>query len=453
MKKNLFIAFCLFCLSNSLNLNAQIINTLTGNGTPGYVSDGVAASGAEINSPYDVAVDRWGTVYIADYGNFRIRKIDTFGIITTIAGTGISGFSGNGGPATAAKILGPRSITVDKSGVVYFSDFAKNCVRKIGLDGIIYPVAGRGDTIAGFYGDNGPATAAMFNGPWGIAVDKKGNVFIADASNNRIRKVDTFGIVTTVVGDGVPYPINDGMPATAGRVQYPYGIDIDNLGNLYIADNGNNIIRKVDTLGIIHTIGGVPGTGSYGYTGDNGPATAAKIYSPYDVAVDSNRNVYIADWHNDVIRRINANGTMITVVGNGLTGFSGDNGNALMAKINYPTGVCIGGKGFLYFADFNNNRVRYLGENVYVNPLFAAKMGIAVSPNPTSNKSFSINISTPMETNAHVLISTITGKQIKDFTIATNKPTIINLYEPAGIYIITAAINEDVVSEKVIIGE
>ena len=217
-----------------------------------------------------MAVDASGNLYIADTGNNRIRKVSATGIITTVAGNGSAGYSGDGGPATSAQLDGPEGVAVDGSGNLYIADTCNNRIRKVSATGIITTVAGNGS--AGYSGDGGPATSAQLSLPAGVAVDGSGNLYIADSGNNRIRKVSATGIITTVAGNGSPGYSGDGGPATSAQLNQPAGVAVDASGNLYIADSSNNRIRKVSATGIITT---VAGNGFDGYSGDGGPATSA----------------------------------------------------------------------------------------------------------------------------------------------------------------------------------
>jgi Secretion system C-terminal sorting domain/NHL repeat len=332
-----------------------IINTVAGNGAASYGGDGGAATLAQLNTPYGVAVDNIGNVYIADNANNRIRKIDTFGIIHTIAGIGLPGFTGDYGAATAASMRGPRGIAVDKAGNVYFSDYNNSRIRKISTSGIITTIAGNG--LGGYGGDGGPAISATINGAWGVAVDTGGNIFIADQLNCRVRKINTTGVISTIAGTGICFSGGDGGPAVSALVQYPYGVACDTFGNIYIADNGNNRVRKINAAGIITTIAGGP---TYGFTGDGGPSTAARLYYPEAIACDLTGNVYISDLNNNRIRMINTAGIINTIAGTDSMGYFGDGGSPLFAWLNRSTGIAVGKTGKIYISDNNNNRVRII---------------------------------------------------------------------------------------------
>ncbi len=332
-----------------------IITTVAGNGIRGYGGDGGPATQAQLNYPPAIAVDISGNLYIADEGNHRIRKVDVNGIITTVAGNGIRGYGGDGGPATQAQIYDPRGVAADASGNLYIGDTWNNRIRKVDTNGIITTVAGNG--ARGFDGDGGPATQAQLDGPSGVAVDTLGNLYIADLGNNMIRKVDTNGIITIVAGSR---EYGDEGPATEANLYMPTGAAIDACGNLYIADNYNQRIRKVDTNGVITT---VAGNGIEGYSGDGGPATGAQLHYPSGMAVDTLGNLYIADWGNNRVRKVDTNGIITTAAGNGIEGYSGDGGPATQAQLGYPPGVAVDTQGNLYIADDYNHRIRKVDTN------------------------------------------------------------------------------------------
>lgn len=341
---------------------AQTILTVAGDGTAAFGGDGGMSTMAKVNAPHGVATDAAGNVYVADYNNHRIRKISTTGVITTIAGTGFGGYlaSQDGGPATAAWIRWPIGIAVNATGDVYFSDFGNNIIRKVSASGVITTIAGTPGSIPGYGGDGGPATAATLGNAWGVAVDGSGNVLIADALNHRVRKINVgTGIITTIAGMGFVGFAGDGGPATSSacRLNEPTGVAVDGAGNIYIADNSNNRVRKINTSGIISTIAGVGLP--YGYTGDGGPATIARLYYPKGIAADNAGNVYICDWNNSAVRKINTSGTITTVAGTGVAGYSGDGVPAVSSQLDHPIGLAVrSSDGDIFIADNANNRVR-----------------------------------------------------------------------------------------------
>jgi trimeric autotransporter adhesin len=321
-----------------------VITTVAGNGLQGFSGDNGPAASAQLNSPYGVAVDSAGNLYIADTQNQRIRKVAN-GAIATIAGTGTQGFSGDNGPAINAQLNLPNGVAVDSAGNLYIADGASR-IRKV-AGGVIATVSG--DGLVGFSGDGGPATSAELSGPDGVAVDSAANLYIADSNNDRIRKVAN-GVITTVAGGGTP--VGGNGPATGVQFGYPAAVALDSSGSLYIADE-QSVIWKISN----GVIAAVAGNGTQGFSGDGGPATAAQLSLPQSVAVDSAGNVYIADTYNNRIRKV-ANGVISTVAGNGTPGFSGDNGPATGAELNLPVGVAVDSSGNLYISDSYNNRIR-----------------------------------------------------------------------------------------------
>ena len=460
LQKNIYIADTGNCWIRKVDALTGSISKVAGHtyfGLPdcGDSGDGDLATSAELNSPYGVAVDLLGNIYIADTGNHRIRKLDSAGVITTVAGTGIAGYS-EGGPATSAKLNGPQGVGTD-AGNIYIADTDNHCIRKVDNSGIISTVAGRGtlsvdgvpatsalleqpkgvfadsgdiyladtnnhkikkvdsatqtiNTIAGtgsagYSGDGGPATSAKLDRPSGVclngageiiisdtlngclrhafpggsisslflpgglgltkpqstALDANGNLYIADTDNNRVRKLDTEGRVTTVAGTGSAGDSGDNGPAINGRLNKPSGVAVDSWGNIYVADTENHRIRKVNTSGIITT---VAGTGSNDYSGDGGPATSARLDKPEGVAVHSlgsgpSVRIYIADTNNHCIRKVDTSGIITTVAGQGKkSGDEGDGGSATYAKLNKPRGLALNYSEHIFIADSENDRVR-----------------------------------------------------------------------------------------------
>jgi len=357
MKRTFIFTIILVLTILTRNSIAQNIITFAGNGTTGFSGDGGMATAADMNSPYGIALDGAGNVYIADGNNQRIRKVNASGVITTIAGNGTSGFSGDGGAATAARLNYPSGVAVDAAGNIYIADASNQRIRKVNTSGIMSTIAGRG--IMGFSGDGGAGTAAELDYPRGITVDGSGNVYFADQLNNRIRKISSTGIISTVAGDGTSGYSGDGGPATAAGLNSPAGVAIDNFGNLYIADESNQRVRMVSaSTGFISTIAG---TGAYGSAGDGYPATMAEVYFPKSVAVDGIGNVYIADEMNNKIRKVDPTGMMSTFAGNGTGGYSGDGAPATAAELDEPWYVVSDAKGNVFVADNYNDRVRMIG--------------------------------------------------------------------------------------------
>ncbi len=337
----------------------QNIHTTCGNGTAGYSGDGGPDTLAEINFPGFLSFggSGYGSLFIGDRLNYRVRqlKLGPGGIIFTKAGDGTNGFYGDSGPATAAEISIPGGVAVDKHNNVYFCDYDNHVVRKVDGSGIITTIAGT-PGVAGFLGDGGPASAAKFNYPLGITVDSLGNLFVADQHNNRIRMISATGTISTVVGTGTSGFSGDLGPATAADISLPNYVRMDSVGNLYITDNGHHRIRKVDAFGIINTIAG---NGTLGSSGDGGPATAAELNYPGGIAIDRQGNIFICDCYNNRIRRIDAfTGIISSVAGTGTAGYSGDWGPATAAELNQPVDVAVDYYNNVYFVDWNNSRIR-----------------------------------------------------------------------------------------------
>jgi uncharacterized protein (TIGR03437 family) len=331
------------------------MSTIAGTGSSGYAGDGGPATSAKLFSPRGIVTDPAGNVYFCDYNNNRVRKIATDGTITTVAGTGINGYNGDNMPGTSAELSQPYRVAMDPAGNLYIADPGNNRIRRLAPNGVITTVAGNGQS--NYSGDGGPATSAALNYAEDAVIDASGNMFIADSGNNVIRKVDTNGIITTVAGNGFQGYSGDGGPATHASLYLPVSLAVDPAGNIYFSDQGNNVVRKVDTNGIITTFAG---NGVYGFGGDGGPAAHAEFNNPAGVALDAANNLYVIDVVNDRLRVISTNGTITTIAGNGVTGFSGDGGPAPLAAMDQPRSVAVGTFGDIYIADFSNNRIRKL---------------------------------------------------------------------------------------------
>ena len=319
---------------------AGVISTVAGNGAYGYSGDGGPAVSASLYDPIDVTVDASGNLYIADLMNYVVRKVDPSGIITTVAGNGTYGYKGDGGPATAAEMWEPYSVAVDAKGDLYVADYER--IREVNSAGIISTVVGNGGL--GFAGDGGPAASAELNHPYGLAVGASGNLYISDYSNLRIREVSA-GIIQTIVGGGS----GDGGLAVFGSLQQPMGVVRDNLGDTYISDMINNRVRKVAASGLITT---VAGTGVAGFSGDGGAATAAQLHSPLALALDASGNLYIADSYNNRVRKVDGSGKITTIAGSGFCcKTTGSGGKATSAWLGEIDGMAVDGAGNLYLAD------------------------------------------------------------------------------------------------------
>ena len=355
----IFLFLLFFNLTGALCLRAQIITTIAGLGPTGPVGsfsgDGGPATAAGINRPAGMAVDSAGNIYFVDQGNRRVRMINPSGIINTIAGNGYYVDTGDGGQATNAGLNTPTGVAVDNLGTVYIT-VGSNRVRTVNTAGIINTFAGNG--TLGYSGDGGPATAAQLYSPIYLAVNRAGDVFIAESGNNCIRKVSAAGIISTFAGNGTLGFSGDGGPATAAQLNNPHGIALDVAGNLFISDMINYRIRKVDTNAIITTFAG---TGIMGYSGDGGPATAAGFWQIDDISVDDTGNVYLNDYADHRIRKVDTFGIITTIAGTGTGGFSGDGGPATAAQIFSPRGSATLRNDNFVFSDNWNNRIRMIG--------------------------------------------------------------------------------------------
>jgi trimeric autotransporter adhesin len=335
---------------------ASIINTVAGNGTVDYGNDAGTATAVAI-SPIGVAVDSKGNLYIAE--GSRIRKVDASGIITTAARYYPPGKGMFSDPGILIGIAVQNGIAVDSAGNLYIADRTSHCIRKAIQSGVVTIIAGTGSL--GFENDGRQATSAPLSNPWGVAVDSAGNLFISDTGNQRIRKVDASGIITTIAGNGNRGFSGDGGPAAEAQLNMPSDVAVDSTGNLYIADQVNQRIRKVTPAGIIST---VAGNGTSGFSGDAGRANSAQLNNPCSVAVDSAGNLYIADSGNHRIRKVTPAGIIITAAGDGTTkgrwmgDYGGDGGPATAAQLSKPIDVAVDAAGNLYIADLGNFRIR-----------------------------------------------------------------------------------------------
>ena len=342
-----------------------VIDTLAGTGNPGSGGDGGPATEAEFRFPRSVALDPMGNIYIVDVRDHRVRRIDAAGEISTFAGTGEDGYEGDGGPAIEAQLCYPSGVATDADGNVYVADSWNHRIRKIDTDGVITTVAGMGAPYSG--GDGGVATEAQLAFPIAVALDAAGNLYIAEGTSHRIRRVDTEGTITTFAGSGVPGHAGDGGMATLARLGYPAGIAVDPAGAVYIADSWNHRIRKVNTSGVIST---VAGTGNRGDRGDGGPALQARLAYPVAVATDTTGNLYVVsfapDDGNHRVRKIDSGGTISAFAGAGVPGYGGDGDPAPAAQLAYPLGVATDAEGKVYIADARNSLIRVVRPGLQV---------------------------------------------------------------------------------------
>ncbi len=374
------------------------VQTVAGNGYQNYFGSGGPANLAGIGNPYGIAEDKAGNLYIADDNNIVWRVNAGAGVITTFAGTGAIGYTGDGGPAASAALSFPEGLAVDSAGNVLIADTGNSAIREVNAaTGIITTVAGglgpkptvcaaATDSI----GDGCPAAQASLSVPYAVAIDGAGDLYIADSGHEVIREISAAsGLISTVAGTpGTAGYSGDGGAATSATLRFPGAVVLDSSGNLYIADTNNNVIRQVSpSTGAIQTIAG---NGIYGYGGDGGPATSAMLADPHGVAIDSAGNLYFADSYNNVLREVDSTGTITTIAGNGTAGFSGDGGPAAQGEISIPWGLLIDNGGNLIFADNNNSRVRRISMSAA--PVAPAVTVTASASTITSAQGLSVSV-------------------------------------------------------------
>ena len=452
MKNALLKAVLLFSLTVlCTHAPAQIITTIAGiYDSNAYNGDTIAAAAVHLAGPDNVILDGAGNYYISDTYHDRIRKVDAAGVITTIAGTGTTmggGFSGDGGPATAAQLNAPLGMVFDHAGNLYIADNYNNRIRKISTTGIITTIAGT-DT-AGYNGDNIPATAAQLNSPHFIAFDAAENLYICDYNNSRIRKIDGSGIITTIAGTGstMGSPAEDSA-ATLASVHHPYGIAIDENGNIYFSDETANKVRRINPAGIVSTIAG---NGHSNYNGDNIPATNAWLFNPCGIAVDNSGNVYFADGNNCRIRKIDNTGIITTIAGIGSSAYSGDGGPATAAAISAITGVTISTSGDMYIAGFSSDVIRLVTHAINSVPeINNEPVNIELYPNP-NNGAFELLVKTGQDGPVDIFIADAMGRVIYRFRGMTNHAMTIKIPALPGLYLATVATTQGTSKKAIIV--
>ncbi len=431
MKKRVYILLG-FISVFSIGASAQNISTKAGSVSGGYSGDGGQATSAQLLAPAGVSLDAAGNIYIADEYNNCIRKVNTSGVISTVAGKDTAGFSGDGGDATAAKLNHPTCVVVDAAGNMYIADKENNRIRKVTASGTISTIAGTG--MQGFSGEGDTATQAMLNRPNCVAVDTAGNVYIADRYNNRVRKIKaSTGIITTVVGNGWGGYNGDYFPiATMASLDKPQGVAISPAGHLYIADTDNDRIRNLDMLtGKVTTVTCISGAPPY-------HKNNTLSLGPTSIAFDGVGNMYVADQYHYLIKKVDSNGTLYIIGGNYIFGYSGDGGNAKLAKLSLVKGIAADAAGNVYIADQGNNRVRYITTTVDAKMIKAQTGGVSVYPNPSQSGRFTLNISSAMSEKVAVFVTDLSGKVVYSMNTETNKQTQIELNQPSGMYVIKA---------------
>ncbi len=426
---------------------AQIITTVAGNGTPGYTGDGGDATAAYIDRPIGICGDQKGNIYFTESFNHIVRKIDTGGVLTTFAGIGSPGFTGDSGPATGAQLNSPLAITFDPKGNMYVVDIGNSRIRKIDTAGIITTIAGNG--TSGYNGDSIAAITAILNNPLDIASDTTGNIYIADLRNYRIRKIDIAGVITTIGGNGTAGFSGDSVSATAAQMT-PLGIATDKQGNIFISDSSDRV-RKINRSGIITTIAG---TGISGYSGDNGAAVSATLSGPRSLAVNDSEDLFISDIYNTRIRKINNLGIITTFAGNGAGGYNGDGGLATAAQVNSVKGLFAMPSGKIYFSDEGNYRVRCIGcrNSMGLNDLkITSTSRFLVMGNPTHDGNIRLMVKSLVTISLNITISNALGNIVKKIEGMTNTYITTDFSIPPGVYYVKASTSSGIFFEKIVI--
>ena len=339
-----------------MTLSPGHIQTVAGTGQKGYAGDGGPATSALLSEPFMCAFDTVGNLYVAEATNHCVRRVDIHsGVITTVAGTGHEGYTGDGGPAIQATFHEPYSIQIDAIGDIYIVDRLNAVIRKIdAATGTISTVAGTGEP--GYSGDGGPGNRAQLREPNDCYLDGKGGLLIADVKDQRVRRLDlTTGVISTFAGNGEKERTGDGRPAWQASFLGARAVCVDRRGNTYIAEREGNGVRVVDAIGVMGTLAG---TGESGYEGDGGPASDATWGAPKGIRCDHQGNILVVDTENHAIRRIDATTRLVTTIAGGRLGGAGDDGPATEAAMDRPHGCDIDGQGNIYIADSNNHRVR-----------------------------------------------------------------------------------------------
>jgi sugar lactone lactonase YvrE len=452
---NLFIADTSNCVIREVVKSSGKIQTVAGNHTCGFSGDGALATSAEMNQVYAVTVSGT-TVTFADYNNQRIRQFTVGGNINTVAGNGTacSGTCGEGGSAVSAELYFPVGVATTSTGTIYIGDNDNYVVDDFTVGGALNRVAGNHSPSIETQYSGAPATGVVINYPYGVANDSAGNIYVNDSHNFMVREdVKSTGLVNFFAGTGIAGYLGDGAAATSAELNYNYGVAKDSLGNVYIADTNNCLVRKVNSAGTISTFAGLVVSASprCGYSGDGGPATSAELYYPYGVSVDSKNNVYIADYSNSVVRKVSTTGIITTIAGlPQISGYSGDGGPATSAMLYNPTATAVDPAGNVFIADYNNCRVReinaatgiittvagngncsYSGDGVAIDNSVGYPQGVAVDAN--DNLFISEYYAHIRWVSPNGVITTVGGNGTTGYSGDGGLATAAELYEPTGL--------------------
>lgn len=345
--------FSLFFLL-SIIISKSTITTIAGGSKGKYSNSNDKTGSHTLSHPNQISIDAADNIFIAESGNHVVTKMDRNGNFSVVAGSYQGGYSGDGGIAVNAKLYEPTDVAFDGVGNIFIADGGNNCVRKVNQMGVIFTIAGTGKR--GFSGDGGPAARATLDFPIALCFDRSGNLLVVERSGHRARKINTLGVITTLAGTGTPGFSGDGGPANRAQINDPTDIAVDAKNNVYIADNANHRIRKIDPSGKISTFAG---TGFAGYSEDGSKARECRMYYPYGIFVDAKDNVYYTDNENALVRKIDKESTVTTLAGTpGKSGYSGDGGLAIKARIFNPGGLAINSTRDLFVADYGNNALR-----------------------------------------------------------------------------------------------
>jgi sugar lactone lactonase YvrE len=422
---------------------AQVIVTVAGTGVGGYSGDNGPATNAKMSAPNSLVFDKNGNFYFTDATNPTIRKVTPSGIISRVAGNGTSGFSGDEGAATDAEIRGGGGLAVDRWNNIYLADGNNHRIRKITPDGVIHTIVGTG--VAGYNGDGISALSAQLNQPQGVVVDDTGNVYICDRLNFRLRKVDTFGNISTIAGTGVMGFTADGARADTAAINESWHMVVDKNGDIYFMDKAR--IRKIAATD--HKLSTIAGNGIDAYSGDGGPATAASIGTQY-FTFDSVGNIFMAEGGVCRIRKVTTDGTIYTIVGNGLVGIDPEGVSLSVARVIIPSGIAFNSIGELCFAERNGAKVRKItlawdG----VNEVSAKDNRLELFPNPARH-TVSISVRSEAE-EASVTIADVTGAVVARKTITCNLAHTIATPWPKGIYMVCVVVGDATITKQVYI--